>query len=214
MRVHSIQIGSPKKYGDPLSADPMKKAWTSAIFKMPIANEVQVTKFGLEGDSVADPRFHGGIDKAILAYSLSRYDYWREHQKDVEWVTGGFGENLTIEGCNEENVCIGDQYRLGESVIVEVSQPREPCFKIGRRWDNKMLPKLVAQTGFTGWYFRVIREGVLIPGEAIHLVGRPHEKWTVARANDFLFNRVDDPQALTELFLLPELSQAWKKALG
>jgi MOSC domain-containing protein YiiM len=233
MRLVSVQYGIPKTLGDPGSTLAMEKEWTTGFYKTPTENPVNVTNLGIDGDGVADHKHHGGIDKAVLAYSNDRYGYWQEKLKPLmvsenakvlekshteksnsETIgPGGFGENLTIAGWDEGTVCIGDRFEIG-SVIVEVSQPREPCWKLGRRWQEKMLPKYVAQCGYTGWYFRVTQPGQLQKGNAVTLVHRPNPSWTVQRANDALYGRIVDATVIAELYLLTELSAAWKKSLG
>jgi MOSC domain-containing protein YiiM len=239
--IASIQVGKVRTEGDSAHADSMNRKWTTAFYKRPVAGAVAVYKLGLEGDQIADPRHHGGIDKAVLAYSADHYPRWRDElaledflQADESSVDlfgespaafslaafgpGAFAENLTIEGLDEATVCLGDRYLLGadanESVVVEVSQPREPCWKISRRWKHKTLTKLVGKTGRTGWYFRVLREGKVVAGEPVTLVSRVHEQWTVARANDVLMGREADRFAVAELMGMPELSAAWKKSLS
>ena len=213
MQLVSVQFGMPQTYGDPSATHAMEKQWTTGFYKAPTMKPVSVTSLGIDGDGVADHKHHGGSDKAVLAYSSDRYGYWKDQLQPKEIGNGGFGENLTIAGWDESSVCIGDQFEIG-SVILEVSQPREPCWKLGRRWQEKMLPKYVAQTGYTGWYFRVMRVGQLKTGDRVSLVHRSHPTWTVQRANDVLYGRLIDPTAVAEVYLLPELSAAWKKSLG
>jgi len=223
MRLVSVQIGKPQTYGDPQSSLVMEKEWTTGFYKTPTLASVNVTPLSIEGDGVADHKHHGGIDKAVLAYSADRYGYWKEKLKASDsWVAnnrseeigpGGFGENLTITGWDESSVCIGDQFEIG-TTILEVSQPREPCWKLGRRWQEKMLPKYVAQCGYTGWYFRVALAGQLKAGDEVILVHRPNPLWSVERANDVLYGRIIDASVMAELYLLRELSAAWKKSLG
>jgi MOSC domain-containing protein YiiM len=191
----------------------MEKEWTTGFYKVPTDEPVNITQLGIEGDGVADLKHHGGIDKAVLAYSDDRYSYWKEKLDPKEIGVGGFGENLTITGWDESSVCIGDQFKIG-TVILEVSQPREPCWKLGRRWEEKMLPKYVAQCGYTGWYFRVACVGQLKNSDEVTLVHRPNPSWSVERANDVLYGRIVDASVMAELFLLQELSAAWKKSLG
>jgi MOSC domain-containing protein YiiM len=131
---------------------------------------------------------------------------------------GAFAENLCITGQTEATVCIGDRFRLGgdraDAVILEVSQPRQPCWKISRRWKHKTLTKLVGTTGRTGWYCRVIKEGVAHVGDPLTLLERPHPQWTVARANDLLMGRELDRYAVMELMALEQLSPSWKESLS
>jgi MOSC domain-containing protein YiiM len=209
----SIQVALPGAYGDPGSNDPMKTQWVTGFYKKPIDGEVQVDRLGLRGDGVADTRNHGGLDKAILGYSAAHYSFWKSILGTTELNPGAFGENLTIVGQTEASVCIGDRYRIG-SCELQISQPRQPCWKLGRRHENKMLPKWVTQTGFGGWYYRVLQTGSITAGETIHLLERRYPQWTVARANDVLYGRELDSTSMTELFMIPELSESWKSSLG
>jgi MOSC domain-containing protein YiiM len=212
-RVVSIQVGMPKQLGDPTSTSPMTASWTTAFYKSPISGPVQVQQLGLEGDGQADLTNHGGVDKAVLGYAAVHYIYWKEHLGKDVLDGGAFGENLTIHGQTEASVCIGDRWQLGNCVL-EVSQPRQPCWKLGRRWQEKMLPKWVVQTGFSGWYYRVVAEGTIHTNIEMHLVSRPNPQWSVARANDILYGREIDATAMTELMLLDTLSASWKESLG
>jgi MOSC domain-containing protein YiiM len=126
---------------------------------------------------------------------------------------GAFAENLTIQGATEASVCIGDRYRVGDCEI-EVSQPRQPCWKISRRWGIKTLTKEVAQTGRTGWYVRVIRPGTLEAGLDMQLTARPNPPWSIERANGVMFGREVDRLAVIELMQLNQLADAWKSDLA
>lgn len=196
----SIQCGKPKTLAH---AD---GDWTTAFFKQPITGVIEATPLGLVGDGVADEKHHGGIDKAVLAYSADNYPRWQE-QLNREFEHGGFGENLTIRGLDEDSVCIGDQWQVG-SVLFEVSQPRQPCWKLGRRWDDPQLPKLVVQNGRSGWYLRVLQPGQLEKGESVELRLRPEPAWTIARANRaFYHGTPDEKKALAGVKMLAD---AWK----
>lgn len=210
--VVSIQVGQPQTYGNPSAADPGQQQWRTAFFKMPCAGPVAVSRRGLAGDGQADLRFHGGPDKAVLAYSAEHYPVWQQRLQLPSLGDGGFGENLTITKLDEEGVCIGDTWMLGE-VILQVSQPRQPCWKLGRRWQIPELPKLTAQTGWTGWYFRVLAEGTLAPGMACELKERPYPDWSVARANQAFFDKHYPARQGYQLAELPELASAWKADL-
>ena len=120
---------------------------------------------------------------------------------------------MTIRGVDEQSVCIGDQFQVGPC-RVEVSQPRQPCWKIARRWGLSHLTKRVAQTGRTGWYIRVHEPGQIQAGQEISLLERPHPDWSIADANDVLFGkRKKDESAVRELMNLAELADAWKADL-
>src|SRR6185369_16771820 len=132
-RIVSIQVGRPHKYEHDGAADGKKRTWTTAFWKSPVAGSVRFGSLGAAGDEQADRENHGGLDKAVLAYSADHYAYWRPHLNLTDMPHGGFGENLTIAGLDESGVCIGDRWQAGQ-VLFEVSQPRQPCLKMGRRW--------------------------------------------------------------------------------
>jgi MOSC domain-containing protein YiiM len=208
----SIQVGQPTMRGHNKAADPPDRLWTSAFFKTPIAGPVFVGRTNIAGDAQADLEHHGGIDKAVLAYAASHYDLWRKEFPEQPWCYGGFGENLTSAGLTEETVCIGDVWSLGEAVF-QVSQPRQPCWKLARRWRMTELTGLVIANGRTGWYLRVLREGLIDAGQQLTLIERPHANWTVSRANDVMHHRKADKSLAKELAELPELSSAWQESL-
>ncbi len=211
--IESIQIGKVVTEGDPHAREVTDRKWTSAFRKTPISGSVPVDSLGLEGDQVADTKHHGGADKAILCYAAVHYEAWRETHPELDFAPGGFGENLTLAGVTESDVCIGDRWSVGGCVF-QVSQPRQPCWKIARRWKTKTMTKQVAQTGRTGWYLRVLQGGTLAAGQAVEVTHRPYPEWPVARANDVLFGREVDRLAVFELMNLDELSDDWKQSLA
>ncbi|TWT98267.1 MOSC domain-containing protein [Stieleria varia] len=211
--IQSIQIGTVRSEGDPETRDVTQCHWTSAFDKQPLAGKVTVSPTGIIGDEVADTRVHGGPEKAILCYAASHYESWSAELPGHPWAAGGFGENLTLASVDEHSVYLGDVYTAGDCVL-QVSQPRQPCWKISRRWQIKTLTKLVAQTGRTGWYVRVLSPGTLQAGDTLSLTDRPHPDWTVARANDVLFGRESERLSVIELMNITELSDEWKSSLA
>lgn len=210
--IVSLQAARPATYLHQGHSDGKEQSWTTAFFKMPFVGPVLVGKLGLTGDEQADKENHGGPDKAILAYSADHYAYWRQHLGLPDMPHGGFGENLTIAGVDELSVCIGDTWRAG-GVLVQVSQPRQPCWKMSRRWRIADLARQVIANGKSGWYLRVLEEGELSAGMPMDLVARHHADWTVARASELMHHRKGDLAAAEELASLPELSAAWKASL-
>lgn len=208
----SVQIGQPTNYGSDAAPDPHDQPWTTAFYKKPIEGEVFVSSTNIDGDCQADTKHHGGVHKAVLAYSADHYLEWREALHLPDMPHGAFGENLTIRGLSEESVCIGDAFRIG-SVTVEVSQPRQPCWKLARRWRIHELVAITVRNGRTGWYFRVLEEGLIQPALPVELLDRPNPNWSVARANQIMHFRRADIAALLELSEVPKLSPAWVKEL-
>lgn len=211
--LQSLQIGRVITEGDASTEDPLKRQWTTAFYKTPITGPIRLTRLGLAGDAVSDRRHHGGTEKAALCYAAAHYDAWQHEHPTLKMAPGGFAENLTIAECEEQTVCIGDRYGINDCRI-EISQPRQPCWKISRRWGIETMTQRVTQTGRTGWYLRVLTEGTIDVGNQMKLLERPNPSWPIARANDILFGRETNRMAIHELMNLPELSDEWKQAIG
>ena len=207
--VASTQTAQPADVGDPASADPMDRPWRTGFYKRPVPGPAVVTPETIVGDGVADRVNHGGPDKAILGYAANHYPGWQA-LLGPEATGGGFGENLTLDGQDERSVCVGDAYALGNDVL-ELTQTRQPCSRLGRRWRRADVPQLVIATGHTGWYFRVRTPGTIRPGDAVRLLDRPYPSLTVAVLNDMMYGRrpvtPDAPDC-------PALSPGWRRQLG
>lgn len=216
--ITSLHVGQPESLGVDGAALWFDEPWTTAIFKRPTSGPVAVSALGLSGDGHADLVNHGGLDKALCVYPGVHYPAWRalfSEQPDTgdaahTFADGAFGENLTVSAITEPDICIGDTYRLG-SVVVQVSQPRQPCWKLARKWRIKNLTAQAVANGRTGWYFRVLHEGQLSVGDALVLEDRPHPEWTIAAANLVMHHRVGDARAL---IAVPALSASWKRTLS
>ncbi|KAF2117223.1 pyruvate kinase-like protein [Lophiotrema nucula] len=196
-------------------AGKIKKVWAagidSAIYKTSLNGSVPVTNVGLHGDEHAFPP-HGGIDMALLHYSSAHYPRWKEELPSSAHLfnIGGFGENLVSEEVDETTVCIGDRISIGE-IVVEVGEPRAPCFKLNHRFEVKDMAKR-AQTQFrTGWCYKVKKTGNVQAGDMITLIERPHPEWTVARVQHHLYIERDNKEAMEQLVALPELGNNIKK---
>ena len=211
-RIASVQVSKVRSLGTPGAPDAMDRPWTTGFFKEPVAGAVPVGTLGVAGDEQADRANHGGPDKAVLAYSAEHYPEWRTELEHPELPYGAFGENLTVDGLAEADVCIGDRWRAGE-VEFEVTQPRQPCWKLARRWRVKSLPATVIRTGRTGWYLRVLHGGMLESGLELELVARPNPEWTIRRANGVMYSEKDDAAASLELAEVPGLSASWRDGL-
>jgi MOSC domain-containing protein YiiM len=210
--ILSLQVGQVQTLEDDRPADGRPRLWTTAFFKQPVAGSVFVGPLGLAGDAQADRKHHGGLDKAILAYAAAHYPHWQQEWGLETLLPGAMGENLTVAHLDETTVCLGDRWQAGQ-VVLEVSQPRQPCWKMGRRWQRPDLPKRVIQTGRTGWYLRVLQEGELQAGLPLTLLARPYPTWTVARASAVMYERPGRRELLAELANLPPLAQAWREEL-
>jgi len=202
-----VFVGQPRRIDD--------EGQFSAIWKQPVAGRVRVTREGLVGDAQADRRVHGGPEKAVHQYPGEHYARLAEAfpQAAGELLVGSIGENLSTLGADEREVHIGDCYRFG-SALLQVSQPRRPCWKIDRRYGVQGMTAYVAEHGLTGWYYRVIEEGEIAAGDACTLVERPPGSvalaglWTVWHAH-----RPDSGQ-LAACARAPGLTEAWVKRIG
>jgi MOSC domain-containing protein YiiM len=203
----SIQVGSPTERGADSISD---TSWTSGIFKAPVSGPVWLGKTNLVGDGQADLKNHGGPDRAALMYGASRYPAWREQLGIPDLPYGAFGENSTVSELTEESVCIGDIYQIGDA-RVQVSQPRQPCWKLGRRWQIKELTALVLNKAQGGWYNRVLQEGYVEAGMPVMLVERPYPQFPVAHVFALMNEWIDDPAATVELASLEILSRGWRR---
>lgn len=214
--IAQLAVGMPQQYGSTEATEPMDKAWETGFFKLPAKGPVPLKRLGFEGDGVADTVNHGGVDKAVLCYAAEHYRVWRNEFQQIDAIAsriplnefgpGAFGENLTVEGLSEGNVCLGDVYELGTAKI-EVSQPRQPCWKLGRRWHMKQLTALAVSTGRMGWYVRVLQEGDVSAGEEMRLIERPMEQWPITRLNELFYHdrsNVEDAQKMANCQVLAE----------
>ncbi|MCX7569340.1 MOSC domain-containing protein [Tumebacillus sp. DT12] len=180
----------------------------TGIFKQPVDGPVYLAKTNLEGDGQADLIHHGGENKAVMVYSYDHYPYWAE-QIGREMPISAFGENLTVRGMLEHEVCIGDVYRLGEAVV-QVCQPRVPCFKVEvRLGDPTVLPK-VARTGYTGFYLRVLEEGMIGEDRRFERLERAEEGVSVAMINRSLYHEYTNLELLEEVLSAKALASEWR----
>jgi MOSC domain-containing protein YiiM len=212
MRLTSLQIGKPKTILPGGSGEWWDKEWISGIFKEPCSHPVWLGYQGIEGDGVADTRVHGGADKAVCVYPGEHYPAWRGELSSSNLAYGAFGENFTVSRLLEDQVCVGDVYSLGEA-RVQVSQPREPCWKPSRRWKVQDLAARILHTGRTGFYFRVLRHGCVEAGQDFKLEERPHSQWSVARCNGILHHHQEGLEGAAALAGCPPLSASWKDSL-
>ncbi|MGJ8672232.1 MOSC domain-containing protein [Rubritalea sp.] len=208
-KVLSIQTGKIENFQALESSYLSKKEWSSAINKKPITSpSVKLTKFGIEGDEHADELVHGGCDKAICVYPSEHLPYW-EKALGLELKNGGFGENFTTVRQLETMVCIGDTYRVG-SAILEVTQPRQPCWKLAKRYDLKELALRVQETGKTGWYLRVLEKGNVEPNSIITLVDRPSPHWSIDAVNQLMHHQKSNySDMISLLHECPALAASW-----
>lgn len=189
----------------------------SAIHKTPALERLRVHETGVDGDQQAEHKHHGGPEKALHHYSFDHYAAWRD-----EWpreaaagmsrfdAPGAFGENLSTRGIGEEDVCVGDVFRIG-TVIVQVSQPRQPCWKLNIHFSRDDMSRRVQDSRRTGWYYRVLEPGEIGAGDVVERIARPHPQWSVARLLRVFYVDRDDRNALEEMAALDALTPSWRK---
>jgi len=183
----------------------------SGFVKLMVPGSAVASVDGLAGDEQADRKVHGGPDMAIYAYPFRHYDIWAQEYPEHEalWQAGGLGENLSIDGWDEQNACIGDIVRLG-TTLLQVTRPRKPCFKLALRFNDLRLPRRLVEAGRCGWYYRVLQSGIIGPADTAELVSRLHPGWTIRRVNDLSIPGNGETRDLEQLAALPELAANWR----
>lgn len=204
-RLVSLNIGKPR----PLIH--RNKSIPSGIVKTPVSGSLRLGGIGLEGDAQADLENHGGPEKAVCVYPLEHYPHWAA-RLGRELEPGAFGENFTTGEILESEVCIGDTYQVG-SASVQVSQPRQPCFKLAARHGVKELALWVQEIGFTGFYFRCLEPGEVSAGDSIMLIERPALSVSIDEANRVMHHDKYDAVGIERLLDVPELSVSWQRTL-
>jgi MOSC domain-containing protein YiiM len=202
-RLESIHVGRVAPLGP--------EGVPSAFVKHPTSDPVNVTLLGLKGDAQADLSVHGGPEKAVYGYSLANYVEWRREypQHAATLIPGGFGENLCIDGLRENDLCVGDVHRIGSSLL-QVCQPRQPCFKLALRFADKLMPKAMIRTGRAGWYYRVVEPGMIVAGDSVQLEDRPNPDFPFARLVELIANGKSTLAELERLQDMKGLATHWQ----
>jgi MOSC domain-containing protein YiiM len=184
----------------------------TGIYKYPVSVPIFLGSTDVEHDQVVDRKYHGGEDKACYLYPSENYDYWKPLFPEVKWEWGMFGENLTVEGLIEADVRIGAIYRIGEA-LVQVSQPRQPCFKLGVRFNNVAIVKLFSGSPFPGIYVRVLESGSVKTGDSIFLVEDKPQSFTLAEVYKMLMNGNKNEEMIQRAIADPLLAESAKRDL-
>ncbi|HEY2819854.1 MAG TPA: MOSC and FAD-binding oxidoreductase domain-containing protein [Candidatus Acidoferrum sp.] len=202
-RLVSVNVGLPRDI-----------AWKgrtvhTAIWKNPVAGRSRVGRLNIQGDGQGDLAGHGGEHRAVFVYQLESYRYWQQQLKRTDFVHGQFGENFTVDGLPDDVVCIGDRYRIG-GALFEVTQPRVTCYRVGIRMDEPRMPALLTSSGRPGFYFRVLQEGEVGPGDEIVKVGEANERMTVREVNALLYLPPHTRDRLERALRIETLSPGWR----
>lgn len=203
----AVSVAQPRVIGERLSEPVL-----SGIDKRPVTGRVTVGPMGVEGDTQADLVNHGGADKAVYAYDLGDYHFW-EQRLERKLPFGTFGENLTVEGLPSDVARVGDRYRLG-TTLLEVTQPRQPCFKLGMRMNDPHFVAAFAKALRVGFYLRVIEPGALRAGDIITLEHRAATVFSIADVMKLYLSEHHDIERLAAAVAMPGLSAAWREELG
>ena len=201
--IISVNVAMPRTvtYGD--------KAVSTGMFKTPVSGRVRLGRLNLEGDGQADPRVHGGPNRALHLYPSEHYDYWRATLGLADMQPGTFGENLTASGVLEDDVHVGDIFRIG-TALVQITQPRIPCYKLELRMDRPEFKKLYLASGRIGYHLRVVEEGEIGAGDAIERTQVDPIGITVAEMSQILHERKTDYEAAQRALSVEALAADWR----
>jgi MOSC domain-containing protein YiiM len=204
-RLVSVNVGMPKDV--PWNG----KTVHTGVWKTPVEGTVMVRRLNIDGDGQGDLAGHGGEQRAVMVYQTESYDYWRDFLGRDDLQPGNFGENFTVSGLDDHDVCIGDRYRIGDAEF-EVSQPRVTCFRVGMRLGVPEMPNLLVSQHRPGFYFRVITEGLVRAGDAIVLTRRGRHELSVADVDALLYLPDRDMELLRKIVEVPALSPGWQQS--
>ncbi len=203
MKLISLNIGLPREVSW------QGKTVTTGIFKEPIKDSVMLRTLNLDGDKQADLSVHGGLSKAVYAYPVQHYEFWKSELPNMKLPYGMFGENFTTEGLREETVNIGDRFRLGAAEIM-VTQPRMPCYKLGIKFGRADMVKRFLTSRRTGFYFAVLQEGEVKAGDTIDLLSQDEHGITVADITRLYAFERDDLTTLRRVVQVEALPESWR----
>lgn len=211
MILLSVNVGQPRDVSY-LDRKGREKATTTGIFKEPVAGRVMLRTLNLEGDGQADLNGHGGIYKAAYVYSVENYKFWSDELSRRDFVPAGqFGENFTTDGMTDETVHIGDVFHIG-GALVEVTQPRVPCFKLGIRMGIEGFHKQFAENCRVGFYLRVLEEGEVGAGDEVTQVREGPVRMTVREIMHLLYFEPDNIEGAKKALEIPALSPGWRQS--
>ena len=206
MKLLSINVSLPKEVTG------QGKTYSTGIYKVPVEERVKVHSLGLEGDGQADMENHGGIHKAVYGYPFEHYGYWSTQLGRNDFTFGQFGENLTVQGWLEDDVHIGDMFRIGE-VVLEITQPRVPCYKLAVKMGLPEFPKLFATSGRIGFYMRVLAAGEIGVGDAMERMKVDARGVTVRQMMEVMYFKKHHEELMRRAISIPALTPSWREEL-
>jgi MOSC domain-containing protein YiiM len=202
-KLLSVNVGVPREIAW------QGKTVRTAIWKRPVAGRIFARRLNLDGDGQADLEGHGGEQRAVMVYQIEAYRYWERELNRDDFEYGQFGENFTVEGLADDEVCIGDRYKIGTAVF-EVTQPRVTCYRLGIRMNNPEMASLVVSHKRPGFYCRVITEGEVGAGDEIQKIADGPERMSVAEIDSLLYTANHDLNRIAIAARIPALSPGWK----
>lgn len=202
--MRSINVGLPR------DVQWRRDIVTTSIFKAPVTGRIRVNRLNLVGDQQSDLTVHGGVHKAVYVYPSEHYPYWREQLPDFPLPWGAFGENFTSDGLLEDVIRIGDRMRIGTAEFV-VTQPRMPCFKLGIRFDRADMVKRFLQSGRSGFYLSVSKEGDVSAGDSVEFIARAEDSVSVSDIVSLYTADGSNQDLLRRASNLPALPESWRE---
>ena len=204
-RLLSVNVGLPR------DVEWQGRTIHTGIWKEPVEGRQMVRRLNIDGDGQGDLAGHGGEHRAVFVYQIESYRYWEEQLGRHDFTYGQFGENFTVEGLPDDEVCIGDRYRIGDAVF-EVTQPRVTCYRVGVRMDEPQMPSLLVSHRRPGFYLRVLQEGEVQAGDEITKLTTGPEAMTVAEMDGLLYLPRHPRRSLARALRIPALSDGWRES--
>lgn len=204
MQILSLNVAQPQLMiykGAPIN---------TSISKKPVTGRIKLRPLNLDGDRQADLSVHGGPYKAVYAYPSEHYEYWRSELPDIELPWGAFGENFTTQGLAEENIHVGDLFRIGSSMLM-VRQPRMPCYKLAAKFERDDMIQRFLRSGKSGFYFSVQQEGEVAQGDFIELISQAPDGITITEINRLFFSEKYNHDLLRKAIDTPALPEDWRE---
>jgi MOSC domain-containing protein YiiM/ferredoxin-NADP reductase len=205
-RLLSVNVGLPRNVAW------REKTVSTGVWKAPVAGRPMVRRLNIDGDGQGDLAGHGGEQRAVLVYQIESYAFWKQYLGRTDFSFGQFGENFTVEGLADADVCIGDRYRIGDALF-EVTQPRVTCYRVGIRMDNPDMAALLVKQGRPGFYMRVLEEGTVGAGDEITRIAPGPEGMTIFEINTLLYMPGHRREKLERALRIPALSAGWRTSI-